>query len=205
MENDDKIATTEQQAPGGPNPEMKSVLTEEYRKPAKKITGWLTFFLAAVLGLATVISLGIFVKDFSMESYMSMIAPFSWLGLTTDMLMIVGTTVLSVYAIYAFVNFKPNAVALGYMDLGLRIYNSIVLIIVSAVSHTPISTGAGNPVSVIMGAGIWITYLYSSKQVNDLFPKHERTLYKRDKVLLAVIVIPSIVYWLMLGAYLLLH
>ncbi len=161
--------------------------------PRGEIRGWLTFFLALGVGVGSILSFFLGIKDFSMEDFVS-----PWFGGLTNMLgyvfaffSIVLFPVLAAYVIYSFYTYKPNAVFLGKMYL-IVIFLSNVLVLFGGEED---SVGSYRLLKALFWSVIWFVYLCVSKQVNELFPKRNRKIYKRDKYLIATIIAIPLIYF----------
>jgi len=154
----------------------------------KKIRGWLTFFLVVGVGLGALVSTFFIITDFSFDDYL---IPYGLVGSIISFFLamfdIFLIPVLAAYLIYSFYSFKPNAVFLGKFYLVMVVFlNSFSLI-----TGQYDTIGFGGLSSIAKGliwSVIWLSYLFVSDQVKELFPPESRRIFKRDKYLLGIIV-----------------
>lgn len=162
----------------------------------KEIRGWLTFFLIMGVGAGSLLSLVFYIVNFSADDY-----AFSEFSVVTKLLGYIIVSfdillypILAGYTIYSFYTFKPNAVALGKLCVLTVFISNLLTILVGEYTDSGVGSFAQTIRGLIWGT-IWFIYLCASEQVNDLFPKQERKLFKRDKYLIAVMIIVPLLYF----------
>jgi len=162
----------------------------------EKIHGWLTFFLVAI-GLGGILAPILGFAHMSMSDYdIGVGLLWSQIGVVCDGILLVGYTVLSVYTIISFCKYRPNAVGLGKSYLIIAFATNLLSLIVGDYEPTGFNSFA-QIISRLIWQIIFFLYLSYSVQVESLFPKEERKLFKRDKLIIFSIVTPVIV-WLIL-------
>ena len=95
--------------------------------------------------------------------------------------------------IISFYSYKPNAVALGKSYL-IIVFVINLLVVLNGEYESSGFGSLPNLLSGLVWSVIWFWYLCQSEQVKSLFPKNERKMFKRDKVLLFLIVAPVIIW-----------
>lgn len=164
----------------------------------KKVDGWLAFLLL-MTGIGAALAVVRLFIGLDMNSYDIGIGRWGiFLGICADVISIVGLLILAIYTIASSLKFKPNAIPLAksYLIIVFIINLTILLNGIYAAQEN----GIGNLVqlirSLIWGV-VWFIYLCCSKRVNELFPKPERKMFVRDKVLLIIIVLPILCWYLL--------
>ena len=163
--------------------------------PPKKISGWLTFFLV-VIGIGGVISPIIGFTSMSLSNYD--VGFGYWclvVGAICDSILLLGYPILAFYIINSFKNYKPNAVGLARAYLVIAIATNLLGLFTGEYDSS-VFDSMPQMISRVFWQIIWIIYLSTSKQVKSLFPKEERKLFKRDKILIISIVAPVTIYLL---------
>lgn len=103
---------------------------------------------------------------------------------------------LIAYTAYSVYKFRPNAIPLAKAFLLVLLAQGIVLLAIGWSYNDPLNIQAIPPVAY---SAIWLAYLAKSKTVDERFPKAERRLYNRDKLLAACIVaVYASMMWLLL-------
>ena len=163
---------------------------EEQSSSHKKIHGWLTFFLVA-MGLMIALSSIFSIKDWPTLEFFDSGHGYnmSLLGAVSNAIMVIGVIILGVYTIFSFYNYKSNAITLGKSFIVIFFVMNLLKIFES-ISLAKLIGGLMWCVICVS----WFLYLTYSKQVKTLFPKEERKLFRRDKLLLFSIVTPVIIW-----------
>ena len=159
----------------------------------KKRDGWLSLFLLQI-GIGGVLSPIIGFSTMSLSNYDIGIGDWhSILGAVSDGVLLIGFAVIAFYTISSFDNYRSNSIGLA------RAYLIIVIItnLISLIGGNYESSGSNSlsriTISIIWQI-IWLIYLSQSKLVEELFPKKERKIFKRDKIILFSIITPVIIW-----------
>lgn len=160
------------------------VYTSEYLKRSTEIHGWLSFFLFAIIvgGLISVVYpiLTYNPNDYEGSDILAM-------GDVVLGIMLFG---VSIYTFYSFVKRKPNAVFLGKTYV-IAVFATNLLSLFGGDFE---ASGFGSMPQIIRSliwAIIWFSYLYFSKQVQEVIPKEYRQLHNSDYyILVALIIVP---------------
>ncbi len=151
-----------------------------------KIHGWLSFFLI-IVGIGGVASF--FMPLMSVDENVFKISP---LFGATDI--VFGTLLLcmAIYTIYAFNKRLPNAPTIGRWYIVICFLSNVITIYMGGTEEEGFYS-----LSRVVGAMcwnvFWVLYLTFAPQVKTLFPPKERSLFKRDYVIIGcTIVIPLI-------------
>ena len=169
----------------------------------QKIHGWLTLFLWILrinaLGgvIYSVIAFSFADYDTGQGLFMAL------LGYIVAIINALTGSILAAYTVYSFYSYRHNAVTLGKIHLILVFIENLLILIVGYFEEGNVG-GIGSDNRAIAGitsSGIWFAYLCLSKQVNELFPKEKRTLYKRDKYLFWIIIGVPCLYLLLIAGY----
>lgn len=159
----------------------------------KKRDGWLSLFLLQI-GIGGVLSPIIGFSTMSLSNYDIGIGDWhSILGAVSDGVLLIGFAVIAFYTISSFNNYRSNSIGLA------RAYLIIVIItnLISLIGGNYESSGSNSlsriTISIIWQI-IWLIYLSQSKLVEELFPKKERKIFKRDKIILFSIITPVIIW-----------
>lgn len=159
----------------------------------EKIHGWLTAFLVAI-GFGSAVSLIMGFIGMSISDADAGLGYFwALIGVVCDSIFYLGILCLAIYTIYSFCNYKPNAVGLGKAYLIIVFTFNVLAIILGNYEATGIYS-LKQLITALVWQIIWFVYLSSSDQVKSLFPKKERKLFKRDKILLFSFVSPTIIW-----------
>ncbi|PKP45901.1 MAG: hypothetical protein CVT94_16440 [Bacteroidetes bacterium HGW-Bacteroidetes-11] len=159
----------------------------------KKRDGWLSFFLF-VVGLGGVLSPIIGFSKMSLSNYDLGIGHwFSVLGAVSDGILLLGIAFLAFYTIKSFNNYKSNAVGLGKSFLIIVFITNLFSLIGGNYELSGFYSLSQIIIRLIWQV-IWFIYLSQSKLVEVLFPKEERKLLKRDKILLFSMITPVIIW-----------
>ena len=153
----------------------------------KSVKGWLSFFLLTIcVGFSISAIIGF--KDFSLSDYEGFGNTSKYIAAFYDLFFYVFMVILGTYTIISFVKIKPNAVFLGKSYLIVLFVSNLILLLVGEYENSYMGGSLQIGESLISG-GIWFSYLCLSEQVKDLFPVKKRVIYKRDKLLLASIIV----------------
>ncbi|GEM_PF-1295300 len=156
----------------------------------KKRDGWLTFFLI-VIGIGGVLSPIRIFSTMSLSDYDIGIGQwFSIAGAVSEGILVLGMTFLAFYTIISFNKYKPNAVQLGKSYLIIAFAINLYSLLVGDYE----SSEYKDVIVPLIWQVIWFIYLSQSNLVEELFPKEERKLFKRDKILLFSIITPVIIW-----------
>jgi len=168
----------------------------EKELPEKKTKGWLTFFLL-MIGLGGILTPIIGFANMSLSDYDIGIGRWTAvMGIICESILLLGVAVLAVYTITAFNKFKPNAVRLGMAYL-IIVFSTNLLGLIAGDFELTGYNSFSRIITRLTWQAIWVIYLLFSKQVNTLYPKEERKLFKRDKVLLITVIAP-LLFWVLL-------
>jgi hypothetical protein len=168
-------------------------LEHKYNHKDEKIHGWLTFFLF-VIGLGAIITVIYGLANLSLANYDT--GQGYWMsvaGAGCDVILFLGMGVLGIYTIVSFYKYKPNAVALGKAYLIFAFSSNLITLLSGEFDTEGLFTQKRIIYHLFWGI-IWFWYLCQSKQVNSLFPKVKRKMYKQDKILLFSTVTPCIIW-----------
>jgi len=161
----------------------------------KKRDGVLSFFLFAI-GLGGALSPIIGFSTMSLSNYdMGVGHWFSIAGAVSDGILLLGIAFLAFYTIKSFNKYKPNAVGLGKSYLIIVFITNLVSLIGGDYDLSGFNSLSQTIIRLIWQV-IWFIYLFRSKLVEALFPKEERKLLKRDKILLFTIITPAIIWFI---------
>lgn len=155
---------------------------------SKNIRGWLAFFLFQ-LACGGVISFISVFFSLSFESYQGFPDAYAYMGMACDMLSVLGLLGGAGYTIYAFVKRKPNAVSLGRIMVVVIMLTNIVILLIGELDDSGLNS-AQRICQTLVWNLVWLIYLSRSEQVNRLFPREERKVYKRDFLLLFIFLLP---------------
>ncbi|MBR4713601.1 MAG: hypothetical protein IKP27_08000 [Paludibacteraceae bacterium] len=163
-------------------------ITSEWLKANTKISGWLVFFLAVVMGIGG-LKRGLTLIAVNMSDYDNIFC-LAAVDIFTGIVFIG----ISAYVIYSFLNRYPNAVFWARVNLILIIvlvlWNLVVGLIVDVL---PTEHEKINAVSGLLGGGLWLLYLALSQQVQEVIPKSFRKVSNADWIVLAAIILIHIV------------
>jgi hypothetical protein len=105
---------------------------------------------------------------------------------------------LSIYTIVSFIKRKSNAVFLGKLFFGLLLLRSFLYpIVFSLIATIPVLVGRGGQAHWFHWVAIplyliGLAYLLFSKQIQNFFPKEQRTIRKIDMAI-AIVAVPIVV------------
>lgn len=163
----------------------------------KKRDGWLTFFLI-VIGIGGALTPIMGFSTMSLSNYDLGIGNwFSVAGAVSDGILLLGMAFLAFYTIISFNKYKPNAVKLGKSYLIIAFTGNLLSLIVSDYDVSELS----KLIIPLVWQVIWFIYLSQSNVVEELFPKEERKLFKRDKILLFSIITPIIIWTILVFVF----
>ena len=164
----------------------------------KYVRGWLSFFLF-VVGFGSLFSLIMSIVGFSSVDNVGFI---TCLFSGIDILFSLGLVALAGYTIYAFLYIRPNAVFLGKLYV-IIIFISNMLVLLSGEMPDTGWDSLPQVVKALVWSFIWFSYLCVSRQVENLFPKEERMVFKRDKYFaVSLLVIPALLLLIYFISYL---
>lgn len=163
----------------------------------KKRDGWLTLFLI-VIGIGGALTPIMGFSTMSLSNYDLGIGNwFSVAGAVSDGILLLGMAFLAFYTIISFNKYKPNAVKLGKSYLIIAFTGNLLSLIVSDYDVSELS----KLIIPLVWQVIWFIYLSQSNLVEELFPKEERKLFKRDKILLFSIITPIIIWTILVFVF----
>lgn len=158
-----------------------------------KRDGWLTFFLIQ-MGFGAILSPILGFSSMSLSNYDIGIGNwFAIMGAISDSVLLLGYVVIGYRMIVAFKNYTPNAIALAKVYLIIAFATNLLSLFVSDLPTSGLE-GSRQTSMRLLWQVVWFIYLIKSKFLTDLFPKAERKLYKIDKQILFVILVPVIVW-----------
>ena len=174
----------------GPSDEEKAVI-----KPSGNIKGWLLVYVIMLLLIGTAqIAIVIIQLVTSQSMDYSLVAPaeltFSNVELSPFALMIMRFFygAFFFYAAYTMIKHHPDAVFWSKAMMICMLYISIISLIRSFIT-TPASLVIIDLAISVCLSIIWLIYLKSSKQVNQLFPKAYQNVTQEDWILFFLIFI----------------
>ena len=169
--------------------------TEKCDVKEEEIHGWLLFFMFAI-GLGSLIAIfynlySVSFSDYDTEQGYAM----QIFGFISDIILQVGIFAIAIYTIISFYRYKPNAIALANIYvISVFVTNLLGLLGGELESNGTILGGVNGAVRSLIWGIIWFIYLSQSEQVKTLFPKENRKLYKRDKIILVSIFTPFFIW-----------
>lgn len=155
---------------------------------SKEIRGWLTFFLFQIACGGIISFIAIFF-NLDMESYAGFPEPYAYIGMTCDMLSALGLLGAAAYTVYAFKKRKPNAVYLGMIVVIVVMLSNITILLIGETDESGLGSVQRICQTLVWNV-IWLIYLSKSEQVERLFPREERKVYKRDFLLFFIFLLP---------------
>ena len=172
---------------------IEKVRDNHFTNKEEKIHGWLVVFLIAI-GIGGLLSPFMGFSRMDIADYDIGLGLF-WanIGMVCDGILLLGYTALAVYIIISFLTYKPNAVLLGKAYLIIVFIINVIFLIGGEYESKGVFSLSETIRSLIWGV-IWFLYLTHSEQVKRLFPKKQRTIFTRDKLLLTAIVGPVIIW-----------
>lgn len=157
---------------------------------SKNISGWLAFFLFQ-LACGGIISFISVFFSLNLESYEGFPEMYAYIGMACDMLSVLGLLGGAAYTIYAFIKRKPNAVSLGKIMVTVIMLTNIAILCIGDLDDSGLNSAQRICQTLIWNA-VWLIYLSKSEQVERLFPREERKVYKRDFFLLFIFLLPMV-------------
>jgi hypothetical protein len=160
----------------------------------EKIRGWLIFFLICI-GIGSAITVISGFMNLSLSDYDTGLG--TWVAVTgacCDGILLAGMGFLGFYAIISFITYRPDAVGLAKAYIVLVFATNLISVLSGDFEETGINS-LRRTIMHLLGGFIWFLYLCFSKQINTLFPRKERKMYKRDKILLFSVITP-VTLWL---------
>ena len=179
------------------NSEFVESTTEECDVKEEKIHGWLSFFML-VIGLGSVIAIfynlySTSFSDFDTEQGYAM----QMFGFISEIILEFGIFAIAIYTVTSFYRYKPNAVALAKIYVISVFVTNLIGLLSGELESNGTSLGSvGGAVRSLIWGIIWFIYLSQSEQVKRLFPKKNRKLYKRDKIILVSTFAPCIIWFI---------
>ena len=167
----------------------------------EKIHGWLSFFMFAI-GLGSVIAIcynlsSLSLSDYDTEQGYAM----QLFGFISEIILQVGIFSIAIYTIFSFCRYKPNAVALAKIYVISVFITNLIGLLGGDLESNGINIGsAGSAGRSLIWGIIWFIYLIQSKQVKRLFPKKNRKIYKRDKIILVSTFAPCLIWFVFVFA-----
>jgi hypothetical protein len=168
-------------------------------KERKTIRGWLIFFLIA-MAIGATLSIIYHISHLSLSDYETGLGYgiLSVLGAISDIILWTGCGVLAVCTIISFYKYSPNAVFLAKSYIVIIFVTNLIPLLSGGYDDTTVFDSSAQAVRSLIWGIIWFLYFCYSEQVNSLFPKTERKIYKRDKILLFSIVSPGVIWMLLI-------
>ena len=163
-----------------------------------KLNGWIIFYLY-IIGMGSFLGLVLELVGLDIEAY----EDYKWLA-SVVVLDYFFYAAFAVYTIYAVVKKKPDAIFLCkvtaiylFLSNGLNLYagefdNEEVLGFSLNSSQRVITS--------FVWATFWVLYFFLSKQVNRIFPKEDRIVYKRDIVFTILLLLPTFILGVLIVA-----
>jgi len=168
-----------------------SLLKEE------KIHGWLSFFMFAI-GLGSLIALFYNFFSMSFSDYdLGQGYAMQMFGFISEIILEVGIFAIAIYTIISFYQYKPNAVPLAKIYVIAVFVTNLIGLLGGELESNGTSLGSvSRAVRSLIWGIIWFIYLCQSEQVKTLFPKENRKLLKRDKIMIFSIIAPVIIWFI---------
>jgi hypothetical protein len=157
---------------------------------SEPVAGWLAFFLWIGLGFGGIGSLVVTLKNIADFDY-SIFFVFLHVGATLIL------TAIAAYAIYAFYQRKPNAVALAKTYMAMVLVDGVVGFLICLITDQIESSVTLT--RQFVWVGIWYCYLQNSSQVEERIPAATRTWEKTEKFALSLYAIAYVTILLMSG------
>lgn len=157
---------------------------------SKNIRGWLAFFLFQI-ACGGIISFIFIFLNLDIDNYNGVSELYTYMGMACDMLSALGLLGAVAYTIYAFKKRKPNAVCLGKIVVTVVMLTNIVILLIGDLDESGLGSAQRICQTLIWNV-IWLIYLSKSEQVERLFPREERKVYKRDFLLFFIFLLPII-------------
>lgn len=151
---------------------------EEVQKSVDQIGGWTAFFLWCGIGLGLLIS--------TIRTIMTVFTPgMDGVTIAYSLVYLGLFLLIGIKAILAFYRKQENAVPLATAYCVMIALDAIFLLIVNLIVKQP--DGWSSVIRNVIWAAIWLTYLYSSEDIKDKFPKETRKWHTLEKVVLAIV------------------
>ena len=151
---------------------------EEVQKSVDQIGGWTAFFLWCGIGLGLLIS--------TVRTFMTVFTPgMDGVTIAYSLVYLGLFLLIGIKAILAFYRKQENAVPLATTYCVMIALDAIFLLIVNLIVKQP--DGWSSVIRNVIWAAIWLTYLYSSEDIKDKFPKETRKWHTLEKVVLAIV------------------
>lgn len=168
--------------------ETNIVYSSEWLKSNTSISGWLSFFLFAII-VGGLISAIYPIATFNVADYANNFC----LG-AVDIVTGIFMLVVAVYTVFAFTKRKPNAVFWGRTYVILVFLTNIFVLISGSTEDTGLQSASRSFKSAIWGI-VWFLYLAYSNQVQRIIPKTFRKASKKDwGILSGIIILPVFLY-----------
>lgn len=156
--------------------------TSEWLEQNTSISGWLAFFLGAIV-FGALVSVGYAIATFDVAEYDGSY----WLA-SVDIVIPISGLCAALYALYAFCKRKSNAVFWARVYVAAVFLSAIVAIVVDDYANDAFNN-ATRAVRSLIWAIIWFSYLALSSQVKEVIPVAFRRLTKVDWGALAVMIL----------------
>lgn len=152
-----------------------------------KIGGWLGVFLITVIGGGAILSIVLSALNFSFADYdLGQGALMATLGYMVGVVELLTIPVFAAYVLYSFIKRNANAVAVGKVYLIYIFFTNVIALFWGDIEDSGLGSYKQIVQALISGV-IWFSFLCTSVQVNELFPKKRRVVMKRDKILFTVV------------------
>lgn len=163
----------------------------------KYVRGWLSFFLF-VVGFGSLFSLVMSISGFRADGDDFV----SYLFSGIDVLFSLALVALAGYTIHAFLYIRSNAVFLGKLYVVIIFISNTLLLLSGEMPDTGWDS-LPQVAKALVWSFIWFSYLCVSRQVEELFPKENRKVFKRDKYFaVSLLVIPALLLFIYFISYL---
>ena len=147
---------------------------------AKKMSGWLMFFMAGLV-LSCLLWLNNAFSCLSPENYGG-ILPIMW----NDFALRLGLSFLAGYTFISLYKCWPNAIYLTYYYTGINIALYVLMYLTNSIAIPRLFLG-------IIGCVLWLSYFVLSERIIARYPVEERVLYNRDKFILGTIILVPVI------------
>ena len=160
-------------------------ITSKYLKSTTRISGWLVFFLFAIM-LGGFIGLIKAILAFDLSE-----AGGSYLIAFSDIFLTAMCFFLASYTLYAFSNRLPNAVFLGKNYVVATFVINILILIIYRANDIEFSSEREiiDLVKSLIWAVIWFCYLSFSEQVAEVIPPSFRKVYTHNYVINVILIV----------------
>ncbi|MBO7438938.1 MAG: DUF2569 family protein [Bacteroidales bacterium] len=160
---------------------IKPEITAAYLKSTTKISGWLTFFLVAMI-LGGLVSAIYPIATLNMADYNN-----SVILASGDIIVGILLLALAIYTLYAFLQRRPDAVfsAKTYVVTAFSI--NLFALIISKATDTEIDDfrGISGIIRSLIWTVIWFAYLCLSDQVETVIPSSYRKIFMHNYIFIA--------------------